>query len=275
VSTVALRAPEQADAGALAALLARVAPGPTETSAELADDLRALPTTDAWLLEEGGDLVGYAAVRTRGALIADADLAALPGREQTLVELVERRARELGTPVLRVVPRAPGAALAPLGYRLERTFLRLGAPLDALAAPEERPVPLEAVAPTDPALHQLDQLGFAGSWGFVAETYAQWRTRIERRPAAPSFVARAAGQPVGGIRCTYRYGWGWVCSLVVAPAARGRGIGAQLLAAAAEGLEGTHVGLEVDEVNAPARRLYDAAGLRELDRERFFEKVLH
>ena len=73
----------------------------------------------------------------------------------------------------------------------------------------------------------------------------------------------------------YRYGWGWVCSLVVVPAARGRGLGAQLLAAAAGELDASHIGLEVDELNAPARRLYDAAGLREVDRERFFEKALN
>src|SRR5438309_8419361 len=175
MSTLAVRAPEQADAAALAALLAHVAPGPTETVAELEHDLRALPPSDAWILEEDGGLTGYAAVRTRGALIADADLVALPGREQALVELVERRARELGAPVLRIAPRAPGDLLATLGYRLERTFLRLGAALDALAAPDERPVALEVVAPSDPALHELDQLGFAGSWGFVPETYPQWR----------------------------------------------------------------------------------------------------
>jgi len=35
-------------------------------------------------------------------------------------------------PILRLTPRAPGSALAALGYHLERTFLRLGAEIAAL-----------------------------------------------------------------------------------------------------------------------------------------------
>ena len=271
MSTVAVRAPERADAPRVAALLARVVSGPSETAEELSADLPDWPSGDAWLLEEGDALVGYATARRRGALIADADLAALPGREGPLLELIERRAGEWRAPVLRITPRG---GVEPSGYALVRTFLRLGAAKASLIAPSEEPAELVPVDPTDPRLHQLDQTCFAASWGFVPETYPQWRARVERRPSAPSFVALGAGETVGGICCTYRYGWGWVRSLVVAPAARGRGVGAQLLAAAASALDTERIGLEVDERNDPARRLYERAGLREVDRERFYEKEL-
>ena len=60
----------------------------------------------------------------------------------------------------------------------------------------------------------------------------------------------------------------------MAPAARERGVGAQLLAAGIAALDATHVGLEVDEENDSALRLYARAGLREIDSERFYEKDL-
>jgi ribosomal protein S18 acetylase RimI-like enzyme len=273
MTTVALRAPSPADADALAALLADVARGPSETEAELAPDLALVPPASTWLLEEEGRLVGFATVRQRGALIVDGDLAALPGREAPLVEEIESRARRLGAPVLRITPRGAGG-LEDYGYRLERTFLRLGAAIAGAAIPRDAPAELVPVTPTDEALHRLDQTCFAASWGFVSETYAQWRARVASRPAGPSFVARAAGEAIGGIRCSYRFGWGWVNSLVVAPAARGRGVGAQLLATGLAALDASHVGLEVDERNAPARRLYERAGFQEVDSERFYEKDL-
>jgi ribosomal protein S18 acetylase RimI-like enzyme len=248
-----------------------VAPGPSETEEELAPELSALPPGSAWILEEGDRLTGFAAVRRRGALIVDGDLAALPGREGPLLELIETHAHTLLVPILRVTPRGRGG-LEEHGYRLERTFLRVGAAVADTTAPDGAPAVLTAVAPTDEALHALDQACFAASWGFVPETYTQWSTRVASRPVGPCFVARAAGEPIGGIRCTYRFGWGWVNSLVVAPAARERGVGAQLLAAGIEALDATHVGLEVDEHNEPALRLYARAGLLEMDSERFYEK---
>jgi GNAT superfamily N-acetyltransferase len=274
MSTVTVRAPEGADAARVATLLAGVVPGPSETAEELGADLPAWPAGDAWVLDEGDRLAGFATVRRRGALIADGDLVALPGSEQPLVELIERRAADWRAPVLRVTPRGSGSDLAGLGYRLVRTFLRLGVDSAAFVPPAEAPAELLPVEPADPRLYQLEQTCFAASWGFVPETYPQWRDRVGRRPPAPSFVALAAGEAIGGIYCTYRYGWGWVRSLVVAPAARGRGVGAQLLGAAAAALDASRLGLEVDELNEPARRLYERAGLRELDRERFYEKEL-
>jgi ribosomal protein S18 acetylase RimI-like enzyme len=273
MTTLAVRAVTATDAEAVATLIAGVAHGPSETADEFAEELAGAPSGSAWALEEGDELVGYGSVRRRGPLIVDGDLATLPGREAPLLELIEAYARELGAPVLRVTPRG-GAGLEGHGYRLERTFLRLGAAIADTAAPSEGATAVAPVSPTDAALHRLDQTCFAASWGFVPETYTQWRVRVASRPPGPCFVARAAGEPIGGIRCSYRFGWGWVNSLVVAPAARDRGVGAQLLAAGIAALEATHVGLEVDARNDPALRLYARAGLRELDTERFYEKEL-
>jgi ribosomal protein S18 acetylase RimI-like enzyme len=271
VTTLALRSTTPSDAEAVAALLARVALGPTATAQELAGTLAG---EDALLLGSDAGVVGFATVRLRGTEVADAELGCEPGHEVLLVEAAEQRARELGATLLRIVPLDAGDDLARSGYREVRTFLRLGRTLAPTALPQE----LERVAATSRDVYALEQAAFVDAWGFVPETYEQWRTRVTSRFGdGPALLAWRDGEPAGAVRGTTRYGWGWIPTLVVAPAWQGRGVGSVLLTGALAALElggATRAGLEVDTLNEPAQRLYARQGFEELTRERFFEKAL-
>ena len=270
MSTVAVHTATSADADAIASLLGRVAEGPTQS----ADELRTILAADeAWLLGSR-EAVGFLALRLRGPDVADAELACERGHEDILVEAAETRARELGARLLRIVPLDARDRLRRFGYVEVRSFLRLGREVPPTALPPA----LERIAPTAREVHAIEQAGFADAWGFVPERYGDWRARVGHRFAGgAALLARRDGSPAGSIRCSSRYGWGWIPTLVVAAEHRRHGLGSLLLegAFALAGAEGrTHIGLEVDEDNAPARRLYARHGFEELTRERFFEKAL-
>jgi ribosomal protein S18 acetylase RimI-like enzyme len=275
VSTLLVRPPGSSDAEAVAVLLARVAQGPSEDAAELRRDWASLSASDGWLIEEDERVVGFAAVRQRSAELLDGDVATEPEHLAELVALAEARAQEIGARTLRLVPRDAGDGLEPLGFRLARRFLRLAGRVPAREL--EGQAVLEAVRPTAPALHSLEQRGFADAWGFIPESYGAWHGRTSHHVAGPAFVARIAGEAVGVVRCSTRYGRGWVNALAVTPEWRRRGIGTQLLGAAvaALGAEGhAEVGLEVDAANTAALRLYEQVGLRQVDEQRFYDKAL-
>jgi N-acetylglutamate synthase-like GNAT family acetyltransferase len=269
VTTIAVRSATSDDAEAIATLLAEVASPPIYTAAELEDDLASYPGQDAWVVEDADGLAGWAALRPRGALLADCAVAVRPGTEDALVDLLERRAGELGFPILRLCPRGPYEGLEARGFARERTFLRLRAdgPMHA-----DGPAEIREVDPLDPALHAIEQEGFAAHWGFVPETYAAWCARVRRDLDARGVAAYLDGTPVGAARTATRHSWHWIGSLVVAPTARDRGIGAQLTVGAAA--DARPVGLEVDAENAAALALYRSLGFVEIGERTFWEKTL-
>jgi ribosomal protein S18 acetylase RimI-like enzyme len=270
VTALAVRPARRADAAAIAALLARVGGPLAEPEEEIAADIGRLPTADAVLLEEGEEVVGLVGFLPRGALIADARLTALPGREPALLEALERRAAELRLPIVRVNTRPVDLDLAASGYTRVRTFQRLVADRAALAAPGAA----EPRRADDPEVYALEQSCFAGHWGFLTESYGAWRDRVLRHEPAPTFVVRLDGATVGAARAMLRFGRAWIGSLVVAPEARGRRLGEALVRAAAAAFDTPQIGLEVDTANAAARRLYERLGFVVVDRREFWEKEL-
>jgi ribosomal protein S18 acetylase RimI-like enzyme len=78
-------------------------------------------------------------------------------------------------------------------------------------------------------------------------------------------LAEEDGEPVGFSLARANHGAGYISDLFVRPAARARGTGKALLAAAVEALRQqglSHVALHVDESNAHARAFYDRLGFR-------------
>jgi ribosomal protein S18 acetylase RimI-like enzyme len=272
VTALAVRPATRADAPAVAALLARVGGPLVEPEEEIAGDLGRLPSTDAALLEEGDEAVGLVAFLPRGALIADARLTALHGREGPLLEALERRSAELRLPIVRINARPVDLDLGAFGYARVRTFRRLVA--DRATVAEQGPGLAEVCRADDEAVYALEQTCFTGHWGFLPESYGGWRDRVVRHDPSPAFLVRTDGEPVGAARAMRRYGRAWIGSLVVAPEARGRRLGEMLVRAAATAFDTQELGLEVDTENAAAGRLYDRLGFVEIDRREFWEKEL-
>lgn len=270
---------------------------------DVAHDLRALadPERDAWLVEDGGRIVGYATFQNDGEGTFEADGYVHPDRfghgiGSTIVGLTERRADEqlehvtlqrvvLQNTVLHV-DAAARALLADCGYRPVRHFLRMQ--ID-MAEPPPAPVwpdgvgvaafrPDEDVAAVHACVHEA----FADEWSFRAETLARWRARkLEDPRFDPSLWAVArAGREVSGVAlCTAgQFDMGFVNSLAVRPPWRRRGLGLALLRQVFgwfwERGE-RRVGLGVDTENpTDAVRLYERAGMRAVWQADVHQKVL-
>lgn len=180
---------------------------------------------------------------------------------------------------------ADGAAaelFAGEGLTFVRRFNVLALDLDA-ARVAERPAPplppgvtLRPLQPGEErAFHRVTEAAFAGSWGFEAVPFERWLEQATVQQAyVPALWLVAVAAPgagpgegiAGAVRCLpERSGGGWVRTLAVDPAWRGRGLGAALLHAAflafAERGERT-VALGVDTGNATgALALYERAGM--------------
>jgi ribosomal protein S18 acetylase RimI-like enzyme len=278
VTALSVRSAGRADAPAVAALLARVGGPLVESAEEVAAELATAQPADTFVVEDAEAphaIAGIAGFIPRGALIADARLSALPGREPVLIEALERRAAALRLPVVRMNTRPTDLDLGDAGYTRVRTFLRLVTPRADLAASGEEAPDVQPCAAGDPALHALEQAGFSDHWGFLREPYGDWHRRVSRfGDASPAFLARLDAEPAGGARVIARFGRAWIASLVVAPEARRRGLGEALVRAVAAASDTAEVGLEVDAQNADACRLYERLGFVEVDRREFWEKEL-
>jgi ribosomal protein S18 acetylase RimI-like enzyme len=134
----------------------------------------------------------------------------------------------------------------------------------------------------EPLLHRLNQETFADHWGFTPTPYGEWlHWLMEMGDADPSlwFVAEVARKPAGLCVCQpFEWGepdCGWVSTLGVLPAFRGRGLGTSLLehslaAFQARGL--ARAGLGVDAENTTgAVRLYERVGMRVSERQDLWE----
>lgn len=91
---------------------------------------------------------------------------------------------------------------------------------------------------------------------------AYWHGYFTRPGSA--LIAEVDGVPVGMARVVVEDGPAHLYSMWVAPEARGRGVGALLIATGVEWLAAHHPGralrLDVVETNLPARRLYSRCG---------------
>mgnify|MGYP002780029176 CR=1 FL=1 len=146
------------------------------------------------------------------------------------------------------------------------------APSAHATAPGTDPVRLRAAVPADlDAIAAIERIAFTDPWS--REAFAQ----LVRGGRALFLVAdeAAAGAPpappLGYLVAWFVLDEGEIANVAVAPAARGRGIGARLVdAALTESARrgATHLFLEVRESNAVARRLYASRGFVEVGRRR-------
>jgi mycothiol synthase len=245
------------------------------------------PAVDAWVVQDGERLVGYAFLDDRGAaLISVAPDAEARGIGTALREAAEARAAERGEALVRqYVPVANERARALLleaGYWPVHHYFRMRIGLAAAPPP---PVGIQ-VRRFDPErdaepVHALVQEAFAQVEGNVAQTLEAWRAaKISKRGWDPALWLLAEDDEglVGAALCErWEGGVGYVDSLAVAERARGRGLGRALLLHAFGALR--EAGLEVAELsvqgeNAGAARLYERAGMRSVWSQERWEKAL-
>ena len=112
-------------------------------------------------------------------------------------------------------------------------------------------------------LARLHATSFADAWS------AEWIAKLLAHPSTFAFLAE--GESGGFVLVRAAGGEAEILTLVVAPAARRRGIGSALISAACRHAQEMGAGtmyLEVSRTNEPAKALYGRLGFREVGRRR-------
>jgi GNAT superfamily N-acetyltransferase len=251
---------------------------------------------DTWLFEEDGRVaaLGWVEVEEQH----DAGFAVgvvhreLHGRGlgSRLLELIERRLREVGVGRIHSVTLAPDRAAPPLltarGYREARRFWEMTIEL----GDEPPPAPvlqdglrLERFSEDSArAFHAALEEAFREHWEYRPETFESWWARQTARPDHdPSlwFLVRDGEEVAAATRNDpERSAGGWIGSLGVRPAWRGRGLAKALLQQSfrefhRRGLR--RVGLGVDAENSTgATKLYESVGMVVDTEQIVWEKAL-
>lgn len=176
------------------------------------------------------------------------------------------------------------------GWTQERIFWTMEIELgDEPPAIPELPSGVEirtAVAGQDePAIHAAEVGAFADHFGYIPRSYEEWlRFATKVFPYDPGlwFLAvegdRVAGMALCLIEAPGRPDVGWVATLGVRPAWRGKGVGLTLLKHAFAELHRRglrKIGLGVDSQSLTgATRLYERAGMHVARESRSYERVL-
>ncbi len=175
------------------------------------------------------------------------------------------------------------ALLEGQGYAAARHFWRMVIDLDAPPAPVAWPEgitvrPCASEADERAVFFATDE-AFHDHWGYVPETYEEWRPR--QKDASDTslwFLAEADGEPAAAALCTYFLDMGWVRRIGVRRPWRRRGLGEALLRHAfgefyRRGT--TRIGLGVDASNPTgATRLYEKAGMHVVHEYALYQKEL-
>ena len=244
---------------------------------------------EARLVLEGETLVGFAFLQNRGERY-DGDGWVHPdafgcGVGAAIVDWIEIRARELGSPETRIgIIREDERAACLLqgrGFEPLRTFFRMVIDLG-----EEPPAPawpegfaVAALAPGEEReLYQVLEDSFVDHWGHSERTYEQWLAThtIEHDLC---FLVRAGEEVAAGALCKReQFGMGWVDVLGTRREHRRKGLGHALLRYAFRELyrRGARcIGLGVDSENPTgATRLYERAGMRVASQSDVYAKTL-
>jgi ribosomal protein S18 acetylase RimI-like enzyme len=248
---------------------------------------------DAWLVELDGRLGGlmHLAERRGGRFIGDGYVhPELTGRGvgARIVGLLEERVRELEPSwpeheqvavecsVLVGDERAP-SLFTSKGYERVRSFFRMvtdvSEPLPEAVWPdgiELRPLDVER---DGERVYQALMEAFASEWGHWRVPYGEWRKRVYDWHRFDSRLVPVAWEDgeVAGVSLNYpkRMGdWGWIGSIGVRPAWRGRGLGLALLYESFKRFRRTGemtVALGVDAENPTgATRFYERVGMHVL-----------
>lgn len=262
------------------------------TPDEIAVDLaKASVETTGWY-DGHGSLVGYGWLRRIEATNqVEIDLYVRPsydaGLGHEILARLEDRARVLaaeaghaepwtGVGVYRQDVRTQGWLRA-AGYRTDTTFTRMRIDFDPGAEnAQPRPTDVEARLVTDEAdlrvAHDIDEESFLEHYGNVPISFESWQERLTERgdDYAQVYLAYVRGEPVGLLIGTRQFEQdedaGYVRTLGVRPAGRGRGVGTALLLdyfARSRRAGRKAVMLHVDVANVTgALRLYESVGMR-------------
>jgi mycothiol synthase len=245
------------------------------------------PGRDSIVAEEGGRVVGYAALFPLGALaFVDPDHEG-KGIGTGLLAWSEARATYVGRDLLRQrvaeSNSAGRALLKDAGYAQVRTVWQMVGNLEAgtsAAAPPPgvvlRPLELDGDAAV---IHRVDAEAFAEDADYQPETFEDFQAQHLAGPEldrAASIVA-CRGETIVGFSLCSRCadGSGYVDVLAVLPAERRRGLGTALLESsfAAFARAGRHAALlDVSSANPGARALYERAGMRPRNPLEVYEK---
>jgi mycothiol synthase len=213
-----------------------------------------------------------------------------------LLAAMEARARERAAPgaVMRgyvpTVDEAERTLFESNGYRVIRHSFRME--IDFRVPPEPPAWPdgfsLRTFRPgvDDEPVYEANQASFADHWGYMRDSYEEWRHWMFREPFDPAlwFLGEADGREdiVGVCLCRASEGGdeglGWVASLGVLPEWRRRGLGLTLLRHAfvvfhERGSDRVGLGVDAENVSG-AVRLYERAGMRVVRKAETWEKGL-
>lgn len=251
---------------------------------------------DAWLFEVDGRLAGYAdlEVRPGGRVMSDGYVhPELRGRGvgSEILRLAEDEGRRRtagleGRVYLQNATTSDAAAFyRTRGFTTVRRFRRMAIELEN--EPEVTPPSGVVLRPLrggeERAVHELLEGAFAEHWEHRRRPYEEFAERtFDRRDYDPTLcaVAEVDGALAGASLNWWKEtgDWGWIGTVGVAPAFRGRGIGEALLRwSFAEFLRRgeRRVALGVDAQNETgAARLYERLGMRTLWEAPVWEKEL-
>jgi ribosomal protein S18 acetylase RimI-like enzyme len=268
-----VRTPRRADAPAiLAVLVARDVADIGRADCTL-DDVHADlagPHADVWVAEDDGELVGYAVLDDRGAMVSVHPKREGRGAGTLLRAAAEARAGERGLRVQQGVTASNAAARAHLlaaGYARESEHLRLRGPVAGQGAADGRVTRFDLDA-DGPAAHALLQAGMLELGAAVARPYDAWYEHVARASEPAFRLGVRDGDGLAGAVVGERWedGVGYVAELAIDPGARGQGLGRALVVALLAAFDAT--GLTVAELsvragNTTALGLYASVGFVE------------
>jgi mycothiol synthase len=229
--------------------------------------------------DDDGALIGYAIVRSLGAMVVVPPAHEGRGIGTQLLEWAHARGPRRQWIGARNA--AGQALLARAGYERARHYWRMRRPLDApVPAPPDAGTALRALDPAADAepVYALKEAAFATTADYWPESFDAFRqSHLEAHDLAPelSVLAERDGAPVGFLLARrWDDGTGWVDLLGVEPDQRGRRIGEALLLSAfaafrAAGLRSAQLGVASD--NPRALRLYERVGMTQAFRVDVFE----
>ena len=246
----------------------------------------------SWIAEDGGRPVGFAALLARGDLF-DIWAAVEPevrgrGISTSLLDLAERRARELGARTVHaglfVENRAADALLRARGYAPRRSYYRMVIELDARPPEPEWPPGITPSAFTrDDARAFYDALvdAFADEWHWQPTPFDVWLENRVDSPVARTdlwTIARDGPEIAGIARCDVEREGGFIGNIGVRSRWRRRGLGLALLQHSFRlfydrGMRTARLGVDADNASG-ATRLYERAGMRVEAEDVMYEKEL-
>lgn len=250
---------------------------------------------DVVLAERAGAIVGYGDLGDQADLGTVFWLDVRGAAFEAIVRELEERAAAKASPgaVVRATvedsDREGAATLERLGYASLRSSYTMAIDLEGRtfvpSLPEGTELRTASEGQDEPLLHDLNERTFADHWGFMParfDEWLHWLTKMGKPDPTLWTIATIDGEHAGLAVCRPSESGdadsGWVSTLGVLPAFRGRGLGTALLENAFAEFQRrgrARVGLGVDAENVSgAVRLYERVGMRVVRKQNTWERAL-